>query len=93
LLSLPEAVRRCTLVPARIVENAAPEMRRKGRLQPGCDADVTVFDPATVTDRSTYTDTTRPSAGIHHVLVGGRFVVRDGRLDPGSLPGRPVRGT
>jgi hypothetical protein len=93
LLSLPEAVRRCTLVPARIVENAAPAMRRKGRLQPGCDADVTVFDPATVTDRSTYTDTTRPSAGVRHVVVGGRFVVRDGVLDTGALPGRPVRGT
>jgi N-acyl-D-aspartate/D-glutamate deacylase len=92
LLSLPEAVRRCTLVPARIVENTAPAMRRKGRLQPGSDADVTVFDPATVTDRSTYTDTTRPSTGIRHVLVGGRFVVRDGVLDVGSLPGRPVRG-
>jgi cytosine/adenosine deaminase-related metal-dependent hydrolase len=93
LLSLPEAVRRCTLVPARIVQEAAPAMRRKGRLQPGCDADVTVFDPATVTDRSTYTETTRPSAGIRHVLVGGRFVVRDGELDTGSLPGRPVLGT
>jgi N-acyl-D-aspartate/D-glutamate deacylase len=92
LLSLPEAVRRCTLVPARIVENAAPAMRRKGRLRPGSDADVTIFDPATVTDRSTYTDTTRPSTGIRHVLVGGRFVVRDGELDVGSLPGRPVRG-
>jgi cytosine/adenosine deaminase-related metal-dependent hydrolase len=92
LLTLPEAVRRCTLVPARIVQEVAPAMRRKGRLQPGSDADVTVFDPATVTDRSTYTNTTRPSAGIRHVLVSGRFVVRDGALDTGALPGRPVRG-
>ncbi|MHA6617806.1 amidohydrolase family protein [Pseudonocardia sp. DLS-67] len=92
LLSLPEAVRRCTLVPARVVQQAAPAMRRKGRLQPGSDADVTVFDPATVTDRSTYADTTRPSAGIRHVMVGGRFVVRDGVLDTGALPGRAVRG-
>lgn len=92
LLSLPEAVRRCTLVPARVLEGAAPAMRRKGRLQPGSDADVTVFDPATVTDRATYTDPTRPSAGIRHVLVGGRFVVRDGELDPAALPGRAVRG-
>ncbi|WP_255620789.1 amidohydrolase family protein [Pseudonocardia sp. DSM 110487] len=92
LLSLPEAVRRCTLVPARIVQEAAPAMRRKGRLQLGCDADVTVFDPETVSDRSTYTDTTRPSTGIRHVLVGGRFVVRDGVLDTGALPGRAVRG-
>jgi N-acyl-D-aspartate/D-glutamate deacylase len=67
-------------------------MRHKGRLQPGSDADVTVFDPVTVSDRSTYTDTTRTSMGIMHVLVGGRFVVRDGELDVGSLPGRPVRG-
>jgi hypothetical protein len=92
LLSLPEVVRRCTLVPAQVVQSAAPSMRRKGRLQPGSDADVTVFDPATVTDRATYTDTTRTSAGIRHVLVGGRFVVRDGVLDTGALPGQPVRG-
>ena len=92
LLSLPEAVRRCTLVPAQVVQAAAPAMRRKGRLQPGSDADVTVFDPATVTDRSTYTNTTRPSTGVRHVLVGGRFVVRDGVLDTGALPGRAVRG-
>jgi N-acyl-D-aspartate/D-glutamate deacylase len=92
LLGLAEAVRRCTLVPAQIVQAAAPAMRRKGRLQPGSDADVTVFDPATVTDRATYTDTTRPSAGIRHVLVGGEFVVRDGDLLTGALPGRPVRG-
>lgn len=92
LLGLAEAVRRCTLVPAQVVAAAAPAMRRKGRLQPGSDADVTVFDPATVTDRATYTDTTRPSAGIVHVLVGGEFVVRDGALVTGALPGRPVRG-
>jgi cytosine/adenosine deaminase-related metal-dependent hydrolase len=92
LLSLPEAVRRCTLVPAQVVQAAAPAMRRKGRLQPGSDADVTVFDPAIVSDRSTYTDTTRPSVGIRHVLVGGEFVVRDGALVTSALPGRAVRG-
>jgi N-acyl-D-aspartate/D-glutamate deacylase len=92
LLSLPEAVRRCTLVPAQVVQSAAQAMRRKGRLQPGSDADVTVFDPATITDRATYTDTTRPSAGVRHVLVGGEFVVRDGDLVTSALPGRPVRG-
>jgi hypothetical protein len=92
LLSLPEAVRRCTLVPAQVVQSAAPAMRRKGRLQPGSDADITIFDPATVTDRATYADTTRPSEGIRCVLVGGEFVVRDGTLAIGTLPGRPVRG-
>ena len=49
------------------------------------------FDPQTVTDNATYTDTTRPSTGFRHVLVGGRPVVRDGELDREALPGRPVR--
>jgi N-acyl-D-aspartate/D-glutamate deacylase len=50
-----------------------------------------VFDPATITDRSSYTDSTRPSAGIQHVLVNGAFVVRDADIVPGGMPGRPVR--
>jgi hypothetical protein len=91
LLSLAEALGKCSLLPARVLEDRVPAMRRKGRLQPGSDADIVVFDPATITDRSSYTDSTRPSAGIHHVLVNGAFVVRDGAIVPGALPGRPVR--
>jgi cytosine/adenosine deaminase-related metal-dependent hydrolase len=90
-LSLMEAIRRCSLVPAEIVTAVAPAMARKGRLEPGADADVVVFDPDTVTDRATYDDTTRPTTGFRHVLVNGRPVVRDGELDVNQLPGRPVR--
>ena len=88
--SLMEAVRRCTLVPARILA-AVPAMAGKGRLRPGADADVVVFDPQTVSDRSTYAEPTRPSTGFRHVLVAGRAVVRNGQLDVDALPGRPVR--
>ena len=49
------------------------------------------LDPAVVTDRASYRHSTRPSAGIRHVLVNGSFVVRDGEIVPGALPGRPVR--
>jgi N-acyl-D-aspartate/D-glutamate deacylase len=90
-LSLPEALARCSLGPARLLQDHAPAMRRKGRLQPGGDADIVVLDPAAVSDRSSYRDSTRPSAGIRHVLVNGTFVVRDGGIVPGALPGRPVR--
>jgi N-acyl-D-aspartate/D-glutamate deacylase len=66
-------------------------MARKGRLQPGSDADIVVLDPAGVSDQASYADSTRPSAGIRHVLVNGSFVVRDGDIVADVLPGRPVR--
>ena len=90
-LGLADALARCTLEPARLLQEHVPAMRRKGRLQAGCDADIVVLDPAAVTERSSYRDSTRPSAGIRHVLVNGTFVVRDGGIVPAALPGRPVR--
>lgn len=89
LLSLPDAVRRCTLVPAQILGDAVPAMKRKARLSTGADADITVFDPAGITDRATY-QALRPSEGVRHVLVAGTPVVRDGRLLPDANPGRPI---
>ena len=91
LMSLAEAVARSTLLPARVLEGVAPMMRTKGRVQVGCDADIVVFDPETVRDEATYTDTTRPSSGFVHVLVDGSFVVQNGELKPDAMPGRPVR--
>jgi len=90
-LSLPEILAKCSLHPAVLLQDRVPAMRRKGRVSAGSDADIVVFDPETITDQATYSDSTRPSTGIRHVLVNGTFVVRDGQLDPNALPGRPVR--
>ena len=90
-LSLAEALSKCSLEPARLLQDRVPAMRRKGRIQTGSDADVVVFDPATITDQASYEHSTRPSAGIRHVLVNGTFVVRNGDIVPDARPGRPIR--
>lgn len=91
-IPLMEALRRMTIQPARRIEGRAPAMARKGRLQVGADADVTIVDPATVADRATYEDASIPSAGIPYVIVGGQVVVDHGALTS-ARPGRAVRGT
>ena len=86
-----EALGKMSYLPARRLENIVPQMRRKGRIEVGADADLVVFDPARISDRATFAEPALPSEGIAHVLVNGVFVVRDGEPQPGSLPGRPVR--
>ena len=92
-LGLTETLRRCSLRPAQLLEGRVPAMRRKGRIQAGCDADIVVFDPVTVRDQATYLRSTRPSAGIRNVLVNGTAVVADAEIVADALPGRPVRAT
>lgn len=90
-LSLPEAIRKMTVLPASRLEQSVPSMIRKGRLNPGADADLVVFDPDRVNDRATYQNPTQASDGIDFVLVAGEVVVRDGRLQEGVKAGRAVR--
>ncbi|MET9002727.1 amidohydrolase family protein [Amycolatopsis sp. Hca4] len=87
-----EAFRRCSYLPARLLDDVAPAARRKGHLGTGADADVVVLDPRGITDTATYADPTRPSHGVRHLYVAGVPVVADGVLDPGALPGKPLRG-
>jgi N-acyl-D-aspartate/D-glutamate deacylase len=90
VVELMEALRRMTLEPARRLERRAPAMAAKGRLRVGADADLTVFDPATVIDRATYENAGIPSAGIPYVVVGGEVVVDRGELTE-ARPGRAIR--
>jgi N-acyl-D-aspartate/D-glutamate deacylase len=90
-LTLMDAVRKMSLLPAQRLEARAPAFRDKGRIRVGADADLAVFDLATVADRATYLEPGTPSVGFRHVLVGGVPVVRDGALVEGVQPGRGVR--
>ena len=89
-VTLMDAVRRMTIEPARRLEKRVPAMAAKGRLKVGADADLAVFDPATVIDRATYEDASIPSAGIPFVIVRGEVVV-DGGAVTAARPGRPIR--
>jgi dihydroorotase len=91
-LSLPDALRKMTLMQAQRLEPIAPAMKQKGRLKVGADADITVFDPDRVKDTATFEKGLSFSEGIDHVLVNGVFVVRDGKTVPGAFPGRAVTG-
>ena len=91
-LDLPLAIRKMTLMPAQRLETASPAMQRKGRIQVGADADITIFDPDTVVDTATFESGPAFSVGIPHVLVNGSFVVRDGENVVGAFPGRAVIG-
>ena len=88
---LLEGIRKCTLIPAEILAASTPAMARKGRLQPGADADVVVFDFATLTDRAEFSAMNRPAEGVRHLIVSGQPVISDGVMDVAARPGRPVR--
>jgi len=88
---LIEALRKTSLLPAQILERATPQMRKKGRLQVGADADIVVFDLATIQDRATFVAPSRLSQGMRHVVVNGEPIIRDGERIADARPGRPIR--
>ena len=81
-LSLMAALKKMTEMPADRLG-----FPNKGRLKPGADADISVFDAAQVTDRATFDKPAVPSEGFRYVLVNGVFVVRDGKIVEGVMPG------
>ncbi len=90
-LTLMDALTKMTLMPAQRLERRVPSMRNKGRIRPGADADLTIFDPQSISDRSTFQEPARYAEGIQFVIVNGVVIVRDGQLEPAVHPGRPVR--
>jgi len=91
-LTLMDALRKMTLMPAQRLEKLAPMFLNKGRIKVGADADIAVFDPATVRDRSTYQQPALASVGFRYVLVNGVPVVMDGAVRDKTFPGRGARG-
>jgi N-acyl-D-aspartate/D-glutamate deacylase len=95
VLTLMGAIRRSSLAPAQLLEAMSPQMRHKGRIQVGADADIDVFDAGQVIDKATFEKPAQYSYGFKYVFVGGVPVVKEGRfneeLKPGQLPGQAIR--
>jgi N-acyl-D-aspartate/D-glutamate deacylase len=92
LLPLMQALGKLTVLPARRLERLAPVFKKKGRVQVGADADLTVFDPHTIEARATWAEPTLPTTGIAYVFVAGTAVVENGALNAARHPGLGLRG-
>ena len=91
-ITLMDAIRKMSLMPAQRLEKSTPAARAKGRLQEGADADIIVFDQQTVTDRATYQSPMEPSSGMQFVIVGGTVLIDQGKLVPNTFPGKALLG-
>ena len=80
LLSLSDAIARLSLYPAQRLEAFAPAFGRKGRIKLGADADIVIFNPATVAARATYVDPFLTPVGVRFVLVSGQIAAQDGEV-------------
>ena len=88
VLTLEQAVRKMTGLPARKLQ-----LKDRGLLRKGYQADIVVFDPETITEMATFRDPCQISKGMKHVIVNGTFIIRDESLDTEAMPGRAVRAS
>ncbi|NIB38419.1 amidohydrolase family protein [Pseudomaricurvus alkylphenolicus] len=92
-LTLMQALRKMSLLPAQRLQKSVPQMRLRGRLQEGMIADITIFDTQRIAGKADYIKADLPSAGISHVIVNGTPVVADYQLLEKVYPGLPIRRT
>lgn len=91
-ISLPEAIKKMTLMPAQVLQSVVPEMKKRGRIQNGCFADVVLFNADVISDKATYEQGFVKSVGVDYLLVNGTMVIENGTLLPNVFPGIAVKG-
>ncbi|MEZ5352764.1 MAG: amidohydrolase family protein [Bryobacteraceae bacterium] len=91
-LTLMEAIRKLSLMPAQRLEAMSPQMRVKGRIRKGADADLAVFDAGKVIDKATFDKPGVASEGFSYVLVQGTPVVDGGAIVEDVHPGQGIVG-
>lgn len=91
LISLMDALAKMTIMPVQKLEKQVPALQKKGRLQLGMDADITVFNPDTIADRATVANPAQESVGIEWVLVMGQIVKTPDGLNKDVRAGQPIK--
>lgn len=89
-MSILDFFRRSSLLPSDLIAHASPAAKLKGRIQPGMDADIIMFDLEKINPRATYINPRLPSEGMVNVMVQGQLVIEGGRLNQDVRPGRPL---
>ncbi len=89
ILNLITALKKMTIMPAKRLEKIAPSMARKGRLQIGADADITIFNPNTIIDKADFSGL-KYSEGVETVIIDGKIIVKEGRIIENVFPGKPI---
>ena len=92
-MSMLDLFRRASLLPANLIASASSDAKQKGRIQPGMDADIIVFDLEKIRPRATYRNPRKPSEGMKYVMVNGQFLIHNGQLNKDVRSGRPIRGS
>jgi len=91
ILSLSDAIKKMSLLPAQILEDSVPQMKKKGRIQLGMDADLAIFDIDEVADKGSFSKPNQAAVGFDYVIVDGEFVVYKGKLKTDAAPGKAIR--
>ncbi len=89
-ITLNDAIRKMSLMPAQRLEKVTPDAKRLGRLQEKAQADIVVFDPQAIQDHATFRNSTAASVGVRYLVVAGTLVVNEGRPVEGAAPGRAL---
>jgi dihydroorotase len=92
VIDLMTAIGKMSYLPAKRLETIAPSMHHKGRIQVGADADISIFNAATITDKASFEKGLAFSEGMVYVLVNGKMVLKNGKILNNTFPGQPIYG-